>query len=127
MAGTARGADHVTKASVSATDSPAPPPLRPRRRQPAEQQRVRTRPLVETRQLVFLVRAVDLIVVQAEAHHQRVDPQHALDLFHHRNRAAAADHHRRPSVFVLQRLLRRPGPQRIGVDLDPHRHAEGLD
>src|SRR3954471_3573324 len=96
-------------------------------RQLAKQQRVGARALVEALELAFLVWTMDLGVVEPEAHHQRFNSQHALDLLHDRNRAAAANPHRRASIFLLQGFLRRVGPYRIGIDQHPRRHAEGLE
>src|SRR6185437_3660517 len=62
----------------------------------AQQSSVRADAVVEAAQLELLVRAVHLIVVEAEPHQQAVDAERPAERLHHRDRAATAHQQRRP-------------------------------
>ena len=61
---------------------------------------------VEIRDVELLVRGVQIVVGEAEAHHDAGNLQNILEVGHNRNRPAAADEHRVLLECVMQRLRR---------------------
>src|SRR5215470_9525251 len=66
----------------------------------AEQAGVAAHTVVEAPDLELLVRAMNLIVLQAEAKQQAVEAKLAFEGFDDRDRAATANHYRRFPVFL---------------------------
>src|SRR5436853_6745024 len=79
-------------------------------RQRGEDARPAARTFVERGELVFLVRRMDAVVVEAEADHQRIHFEIALENADDRDRAAGADEHRLFAPFYLPRATRAPEP-----------------
>jgi hypothetical protein len=82
---------------------------------------------MEAAQVELLVRAVHLVVLQPEAHQHGVQPEHVLQVGHHRDRAAAADQRGRLAVFVGQRGLCGADEAAFRRYLDPGARAEDLE
>src|SRR5690348_12364081 len=58
--------------------------------------------LVEALEVVFLVRRMDVVVVEAEADHQRVDTERPLEVGDHGDRGAGAEQHGLPAPLVRE-------------------------
>src|ERR1700759_2674277 len=69
--------------------------------------------LVIARQVVLLVRRMDVVVVEAEADQERVEPERFLEIGHNRDRGAGAEQHGLLAPFLRQRLAGRA--QRLHV------------
>src|SRR5204863_2630246 len=86
-----------------------------------EDARPAARPFVERGELVFLVRRMDAVVVEAETDHQRIHSQIALENADDRDRAAGANEHRLVVPFRLPRAARTT--QRLGAERQGKRAA----
>src|SRR5258708_28181266 len=76
--------------------------LRERRQYPGPAPRA----LVEAREIVFLVRRMDAVVIEAEADQQRVDAEEPLEIGNDPDRAAGPDQQRLGAPFPRQRRTR---------------------
>ena len=80
--------------------------------------------LVEAAQLELLVRAMDLIVLEAESHQQRIKAELGLERLHDGNRSARADHRRLAPVLLSQRRRSFAHEAAVGRNLDAWSGAE---
>src|SRR5277367_7003426 len=79
---------------------------------------------MERSALVFLVRRMDRVVVEAETDHQAVHAQFALERADDRNRAAGAYQNRRLAPFGLERAAR--DAQRLAAHRERQRRASAM-
>src|ERR1700676_3706542 len=118
---------NVSKFRASEADR-APPASRVlslrRVREGAENSRPRADALVETLQVVFFVRRMDVVVVQAKAHQHRVEPERALEVGDDRDRCAGTHQHGFLAPLFGQRAP--SGDQRLHVPVQRDRGRAGV-
>src|SRR6476660_1441132 len=80
--------------------------------------------LVETLEVILLVRRMDVVVVEAEADQEAVEAERALEIRDDRDRGAGADQARLLAPFLGQRAL--GGGQRLHVPIERDRSTTGV-
>ena len=80
-------------------------------------------PLMKLSEVVFLVWGVDAVVIQREAHKQRVHAERGAEQFDDRDRRAAAGDHRLLPPFGFERARGGAEGGRLRVETDGWRSA----
>src|SRR6476660_7257575 len=80
--------------------------------------------LVETLEVILLVRRLDVVVVETEADEEAVEAERALEIRDDRDRGAGADQERLPAPLLGERAFGRR--QRLHVPVECDRRTTGV-